>query len=119
MQAKSGSQRERVTKVKNALIGEVIGFSLIGFSIISRICSETGRLYIPSSDHVDVICGQATIGYELHHQVSDLDAILVTTSGGGMLAGIALATQALAPNCKVKRLKKQDYNNHMSFDHMQ
>ena len=34
------------------------------------------------------IAGQGTIGLEMLEQVPDLDAILVPTSGGGMLAGV-------------------------------
>ncbi len=37
----------------------------------------------------------------LELQVPDLDAILVPCSGGGMTSGIALATRALSPRCKV------------------
>ena len=41
-----------------------------------------------------VIAGQGTIGFELLEQAPELDAIVVPTSGGGMLTGIALAAKA-------------------------
>ena len=31
--------------------------------------------------------GQGTVAYELMNQVSDLDAILVSVSGGGLISG--------------------------------
>ena len=33
-------------------------------------------------------------------QVPDLDAVLVATSGGGMISGIATAVKELRPECK-------------------
>jgi len=42
-----------------------------------------------------VIAGQGTIGMELAEQVPQLDAVLVPTSGGGMVTGIAVALKAL------------------------
>jgi len=38
---------------------------------------------------------------ELHEQVADLDVVLVPISGGGMTAGIAVATAGQSPNCRV------------------
>lgn len=52
-------------------------------------------------DDLNVIAGQSTIAYELHDQIADLDAIVVPVSGGGMASGIALATKAMNPECKV------------------
>lgn len=50
----------------------------------------------PYNDPV-VIAGQGTIGLELLAQVPHLDAVLVPTSGGGMITGIATAM----PNCRI------------------
>jgi len=52
-------------------------------------------------DDVNVIAGQSTIALELHEQVAGLDAIVVPVSGGGMSSGIALATKAMNPACKI------------------
>ena len=52
-------------------------------------------------DDVNVIAGQSTIALELHEQVAELDAIVVPVSGGGMSSGIALATKAMNPSCKI------------------
>lgn len=43
---------------------------------------------------------QGTIGIEFLKQVPDLDAILVPTSGGGMVAGIAIAAKSIKPDIK-------------------
>lgn len=40
-----------------------------------------------------------------YFQVPDLDAILVPTGGGGMLAGIAVTAHSMQPKCQGKKLK--------------
>ena len=43
---------------------------------------------------------QGTIALEFLDQVTELDAILVPVSGGGMISGIAIAAKAINPNIK-------------------
>jgi threonine dehydratase len=38
---------------------------------------------------------------EIIEQVPDLDAIVVPTGGGGLLAGIAVAAKSMNPNIKI------------------
>ena len=58
------------------------------------------KLVHPYNDEA-VIAGQGTIGLELIEQVQQLDAVLVPTSGGGMITGIAAAVKALHPKCRI------------------
>ncbi|XP_068244973.1 serine racemase-like [Palaemon carinicauda] len=69
--------------------------------VCAKVAAETGKTIIHSSENYDVIAGQGTIALEFFEEVPDLDAILVATSGGGMLAGIALTAKAIQPSCKV------------------
>eukprot|EP00897_Mesotaenium_endlicherianum_P001526 jgi/Mesen1/1400/ME000130S00484 len=62
---------------------------------------ETGAVFIPPYNDARVISGQGTIALELLEQVPDLDAIIVPVSGGGMVAGIAVAAKALNPSIRV------------------
>lgn len=45
---------------------------------------------------------KGTIALEFLDQVPDLDAILVPTSGGGMVSGIAIAAKSIKPDIKGK-----------------
>ena len=49
---------------------------------------------------------QGTIAVEFLRQVPDLDAILVATSGGGMISGIATAAKAIKPGIKSEWMYK-------------
>ncbi|XP_066957641.1 uncharacterized protein [Macrobrachium rosenbergii] len=69
--------------------------------VCAKVASETGKTIIHSSENCDVIAGQGTIALEFLEEVPDLDAILVATSGGSMLAGVALTANAIQPSCQV------------------
>ncbi len=49
----------------------------------------------------DVIAGQGTIGVEIFEQVKDLDSVVISVGGGGLISGAALALKKLNPKIKV------------------
>ncbi len=65
------------------------------------LAAERGLDLVPPFDDPDVIAGQGTIGLELAEQAPELDTVLVPASGGGLIAGIALALKALAPRVRI------------------
>jgi threonine dehydratase len=65
------------------------------------IAAAEGLVMVSSFDHPDVVAGQGTIGLEILEQRPDVGTILVPVSGGGLLAGICVAIQALAPHVEV------------------
>jgi threonine dehydratase len=50
---------------------------------------ETGALEIHAYDHVDVLAGQGTVGWEFEQDAPDLTHVLVASGGGGLIGGIA------------------------------
>jgi threonine dehydratase len=50
---------------------------------------QTGAMPIPAFDQNETIMGQGTLGLELEQQAADIDTILVSVGGGGLIAGIA------------------------------
>lgn len=67
----------------------------------AEIAVEEGLAMIPPFDHPDVIAGQGTCGLEILEDRPDVATILVPVSGGGLLAGICAAVEALAPAVRV------------------
>jgi threonine dehydratase len=57
-----------------------------------ELIEETGRTYIPPFDDPYVIAGQGTVGLEIAEDVPDADLIVCPIGGGGLIAGIATAT---------------------------
>lgn len=50
---------------------------------------ETGGLVVHAFNQPEVIAGQGTLALELEKQAPDLDTVLVSVGGGGLIAGIA------------------------------
>ena len=76
-----------------------------------RLAQEQGLTLIPPYDHPDVIAGQGTAAMELIQDAGPLDALFVCLGGGGLLAGSALATRALAPQCKLYGVEPEAGND--------
>lgn len=66
-----------------------------------RLVAEEGLVEIPPFDDPHVIAGQGTIGLELLEARPDLSTILVPLSGGGLMAGVALAARAISPHIHI------------------
>ena len=62
-----------------------------------RLQAERNLTLVPAFDDTFVIAGQGTIGLELLEDLPDIDTVVVPLSGGGLLAGIALALKAADP----------------------
>ncbi|WP_237479463.1 threo-3-hydroxy-L-aspartate ammonia-lyase [Lichenibacterium dinghuense] len=79
---------------------------------IGRRLAEAGDLaLIPPFDHPDVIAGQGTAAKELIEEAGPLDLLLVCLGGGGLLAGSALAAEALSPGCAVVGVEPEAGND--------
>ncbi|MFC2249866.1 threo-3-hydroxy-L-aspartate ammonia-lyase [Labrys portucalensis] len=76
-----------------------------------KLSHEHGLTLIPPYDHPDVLCGQGTAAKELFEEVGELDAFFVCLGGGGLLAGSALATRALSPNCRLYGVEPEAGND--------
>lgn len=65
------------------------------------LAEERGLTYIHGYDDAAIIAGQGTIALEILEELPDIDAIVVSIGGGGMIAGIALAVRSLQPKIQV------------------
>lgn len=68
---------------------------------VDRLVAEEGLTMLPPFDHPDIIAGQGTLGLELLEDCPELAAVLVPLSGGGLIAGVALAVKTAKPQVRV------------------
>jgi threonine dehydratase len=62
---------------------------------------RTSAVLIHPFDHPDVVAGQGTVGLELLEECPDVRTVLVSTGGGGLVAGVATAVKPQRPDVRV------------------
>jgi threonine dehydratase len=85
-------------------------------AIAEAIAAERGATLVPPYDDALIIAGQGTAGREIVEDLSALglkpDVVVVTASGGGLTAGIALAVKARVPGAAVYTAEPQGFDDH-------
>lgn len=66
-----------------------------------KIAKKTKKIYIPAFEDAHVIAGQGTIGLEIFESLPDVDVIIGSLGGGGMMAGVSIAMRALRPQTQI------------------
>jgi threonine dehydratase len=85
-------------------------------AIAAGLAEARGAVLVPSYDDVHVIAGQGTVGLEAARQLDEAgapaDLVLCPASGGGLIAGVALAFEALSPGTQVIVAEPEGYDDH-------
>jgi threonine dehydratase len=85
-------------------------------AIAEAMATERGATLVPPYDDALIIAGQGTAGREIVDDLSALglkpDVVVVTASGGGLTAGIALAVKARVPTAAVYTAEPQGFDDH-------
>ena len=63
--------------------------------------AERGCEYVSPYNDLDVVAGQGTVGVELRAQMGEIDSVIVTVGGGGLIGGIAAYLKRELPNVHV------------------
>jgi len=66
-----------------------------------RLRDTVGPTYVSPYNDPQVIAGQGTIGLEILDALPEVERVIVPTSGGGLISGVALALKALKPSVEV------------------
>jgi threonine dehydratase len=74
----------------------------------ARIAVATGAALVPSSDHRLVVAGAGTVGLEIFADVPGVSTVFVPTGGGGLLAGVCLAAEALSRPVRIVGVEPVD-----------
>jgi threonine dehydratase len=97
-------------KIKNtrALGAEIVLYDRVAEdreAIAAKIVDQTGASIVPPFDHPDIIAGQGTVGLEITEQCAELgvvpDSMFVPCSGGGLIAGCAIALKHAHPGMQI------------------
>ncbi|VDD77668.1 unnamed protein product [Mesocestoides corti] len=66
-----------------------------------KLANRRGMTYINGYDHPHILAGQGVIGLEILEQVPDVDAVVLTVGGGGLLSGVSCAIKHNRPQTKI------------------
>lgn len=84
-------------------------------AIVRRICEERRAAFVHPFDDLDVMAGQGTVGLELTEQAaargSRPAAVLVSASGGGLIAGIAVAARSVDPDVALYSVEPEGFDD--------
>jgi threonine dehydratase len=85
-------------------------------AIAEAIAAERGATLVPPYDDALIIAGQGTTGREIVEDLSALglepNVVVVTASGGGLTAGIALAVKSRVPSAVLYTAEPQGFDDH-------
>jgi len=71
------------------------------FREAERLVKDEGRTFIHPFDGPYTSLGTAGVGVEFIEDVPDLEAVVVSVGGGGLISGVAAAIKAINPKCQV------------------
>lgn len=67
----------------------------------TSFAESEGATFIHPFDHLDIVRGHGTCGLEILEQCPEVRTVLVSTGGGGLVAGIATAIRLQRPDVKI------------------
>lgn len=98
---------------------EIVAYDRFGEdreAIVARLVAERGHVPIHGYDDADVIAGQGTCGLEIAEGLARSgiapDLAVIPASGGGLLAGCALALQDRYPGLPVWAAEPEAFDDH-------
>jgi threo-3-hydroxy-L-aspartate ammonia-lyase len=77
----------------------------------AELAAERGLVLVPPFDHPLVAAGQGTAALELLEEVESLDRFFAPVSGGGLMAGSAVALHGLAPGIELVAVEPETAND--------
>ena len=85
-------------------------------AIAGEIAARRGAVLVPPYDDALIIAGQGTAGLEIVDDLAGMglvpDVVVVTASGGGLTAGIALAVRSRAPQAALYTAEPLGFDDH-------
>ncbi|MHB1204319.1 MAG: threonine ammonia-lyase [Rhodospirillaceae bacterium] len=76
---------------------------------VEELTAARGLTFIHPYDDPAVIAGQGTVGLEILRDVPDLDMLVASVGGGGLISGIATAVKAAAPRIEIIGVQADSY----------
>ncbi len=91
-----------LTKVQNT---EALGAKVLlqgdnfdeAYAIARKLAKKTGAVFVHPYEDRDVMAGQGTVGLEIMEQLPDVDVVIGSMGGGGLMAGVGTVIKEFKP----------------------
>ena len=74
-----------------------------------QLAEQQGLTFVHPYDDEAIAAGQGTLALEMLRAQPDLDTLVISVGGGGLIAGVATAAKALKPGIKVVGVQTQRF----------
>ena len=71
------------------------------FKKVENTSKKEGYFFMHPFDGVYTLQGTASLGLEISNQIDNIDNILISVGGGGLISGIGSAIKQIYPNCQI------------------
>ncbi len=71
------------------------------FEKLHELQESRGLTLVHPFDDAMLVAGHGTVGWEIHEDLPQVDAVVCGIGGGGLIAGIATAMRELAPDARI------------------
>ena len=71
------------------------------FKRAHEIEKERNLIFVHPFDNLEVAAGAGTVGLEILEDIDDVDVLVVSIGGGGLLSGVAAAVRARSPKTRI------------------
>ena len=65
------------------------------------LAAQQQLIFVHPYDDADIVAGQGTVALEMLQDVPDLDTLVISVGGGGLIAGMATAAKAVQPGIDI------------------
>ena len=91
----------RVQKVKSYNSNLILSEPSNAFTDMEKASLNEGLAVIHPFDGLRTIQGTASLGFEISEQINEMDNILISVGGGGLISGIGSIIKQKYPKCKI------------------
>lgn len=100
----------RLEKVKSYNANLFLTDPVNAFKDVERASNLEGYHFIHPFDGEKTIQGTASLGYEICEQIKDIDNIIISVGGGGLISGVGSIIKQKFPKCKIIGIEPKGAN---------
>ena len=100
----------RLQKVKSLNSDVILADPKKSFLLMEKISNEEERNIIHPFEGIKTIQGSATLGYEICQDINQIDNIIISVGGVGLISGVGSIIRQRFPKCNIIGVEPKQSN---------